>query len=187
MRVIRFPHGCRRSPECIPLDTPGLLGDIARQIHSPRVIEFLKAEWSPHWDYEFIAGKMPEDQREPYLARCSEWFSKYVSQKAPCGPREVVEESYDRGVVQAVYSKYMAKCIRPPLDELVDAYTRAGASASRIDKVQKFYKKWDEDREKYQSAIDKVFSKYPSALKPGKEIVKKKIIRAVKKKIPDNM
>jgi hypothetical protein len=46
------------------------------------------------------------------------------------------------------------------------------------------YRMWEENSEEEQKKLDKIFVKYPSALKSAKkEPAKKKIIRAVKKKI----
>jgi len=179
MRVIRFPHGCYTKPMCIPLDTPGIIGDIARAMNTPDNYERKKKQFVRPYDWEFIAQKMPEAEREAYTAQCLSCEFKLEKEI-----EKRIEIEYDRSVVMAVYDKYKKKMTRPPCDELVDAYVRAGASEARIEKVKYRYKKWKDDAEKQQSAIDKVFSKYPSALKPTKEpSKKKKVIRAVKKKM----
>lgn len=137
-------------------------------------------EWRPPYEYEFYARQLPEDQRAPYIQRCEQWLQEHTVNSQV----ELEIEEYDRSVVYALYEKYCKLLKRPPCDELVEAYEKAGASQARVQKIKDMYRKWEENSEEEQKKLDKIFAKYPSAQKiTKKEPVKKKIIRAVKKKI----
>lgn len=180
MRVIKFRHGCYGPPRRVPLGTPGLVGDLVRNMRSPSAVFKKSTEWRPPYEYEFCARQLPEDQREAYIKRCEQWLEEHKPKPRP----ELEVEQYDRSVVFAVYEKYCKLFMRPPCDEVVEAYEKAGASQTRIQKIKTMYRKWEENSDEEQKKIDKIFVKYPSALKTAKkEPVKKKIIRAVKKKI----
>ena len=181
MRVIKFRHGCHVAPRVLPLYIPGTLGDIARAMSNELPVLEKKDTWTPPYDYEFHARFLPEDQQEAYVQRCKDWVQSHKSISQP----QLVIEEYDVAVVAAVYDKYKPEFRRPPCDELVAAYEKAGANQARIDKVKRFYKRWEDDSDKNQQNIDRIFFKYPSAFKPVKKepVKQKKIIRAVKKKM----
>jgi hypothetical protein len=192
MRIIKFRHGCYGPPRCIPLDTPGRVGDVVRLINGTPKLEVTKRDFVPHYDFQFIAKYKPESEREEYIQNCEQWFiDRGLRVPMKGDPEPVVErrtkKTPEHDIILAVYAKYHKKMIsHPPLDELLEAYTRVGASEEKIEKLKNIYKKREEESEKNQSAIDKVFGKYPSTLKKTKEITKKKVIRAVKKKMPVN-
>jgi hypothetical protein len=127
---------------------------------------------------------MGDSERENYLAKCTQWFQDHPP-NSDLELKKELKEEYDRSVVQAVYDKYIRGLTRPPVDELIQAYTQAGASEKRIQKVRNFYQKCIDDSEKNQKNIDRIFFKYPSALKMLKKepVKQKKVIRAVKKKM----
>ena len=149
-------------------------------MHCPTAVIKKPTVWRPPYEYEFYARSLPEDQREAYIQRCEQW----LEENKPVPRTETSVEDCDLSVVHALYEKYSTLFKRPPIDELVEAYQKAGAKQERIEKVKNMYRMWEENSEEEQKKIDKIFAKYPSALKTAKkEPVKKKIIRAVKKKI----
>ena len=153
-------------------------------MNTPTMTFQKKADWRPPYEYEFYARHLPEDQQAAYIQRCEQWLEEHKVISQP----ELRIEEYDKEIVHAVYDKYCKLLTRPPLDELVAAYEKAGASEARIEKVKNMYKKWKENLDEEQKKIDRIFMKYPSALKPTKKepVKQKKIIRAVKKKMNPN-
>ena len=149
-------------------------------MHSPCAVFKKSTAWRPPYEYEFYARSLPVDQQEAYIQRCEQWLedNKVIPQPKPR------TEECDLSVVYALYEKYSTLFKRPPIDELVEAYEKAGASQDKIKKIKNMYRMWEENSEEEQKKLDKIFVKYPSALKSAKkEPAKKKIIRAVKKKI----
>lgn len=180
MRIIKFRHGSYGPPRRVPLGTPGLVGDLVRQMRGPISVTRKTTEWRPPYEYEFCARYLPEDQQAPYIQRCEQWLQEHTANSQP----KLEIEECDLTVVHALYEKYCKLLKRPPIDELVEAYQKAGASQARIQKIKNMYRKWEENSDEEQKKLDRIFAKYPSALKTTKkEPVKKKIIRAVKKKI----
>lgn len=180
MRVIRFRHGSYNLPRAVPLGAPGLVGDLVRKMRNPTTIVKKETAWRPPYEYEYCARFLPEDQQEPYIQRCKQWLEEH---KVISQPKLVIDEG-DLTPVYTLYEKYCKLFKRPPCDELVEAYEKGGATRARIEKVKNMYRMWEENEQQEQEKLDKIFVRYPSASKPvKKEPVKKKIIRAVKKKI----
>jgi hypothetical protein len=158
--------------------TPGVVGQLVDKMRlgNASVKTPIRKPWTPPTEYEFIAERMPEGEREAYLARCREWFAAQP-------PRvQMVRRDQDTGVDHAVIAAMYTKCGgTPPIAERVKVYAAAGCSQAYIAKAIARDKHWKDTKAARDAAFDLIFAKWPSASKPTPK--PKKVIKAVKKRM----
>jgi hypothetical protein len=125
------------------------------------------------------------DDPEPYLKRCREWFEAQ--------PKTARHEAKERAVLDhepiiAIFKKYSRAengPTVPPVSELEKAWRAAGYSEERVAKAVARRKEIDATGPERQLVIDAIFAKFPSAYKAGPKLKPKKVIKVVKKKMPE--
>ena len=139
-------------------------------------------QWTPPVDFEFIAKHMSDP--EPYLKRCNEWFEAHSQTATRVHKEQVI---INPEPVLAIFEKYSREedgPTVPPVVELEAAWRAAGYSEERIAKAVAHREKIDSTGPERQLVIDAIFAKFPSAYKPGPKLKPKKVIKVVKKKMP---
>jgi len=158
--------------------TPGIVGQIVDKMRQgdSMVRTPIRTPWTPSTEYEFIAERMPEGEREAYMTRCREWFAAQPPrvQAAP----KVVESGVDHAVIAAMFTKCGGV---PPIAERVKVYTAAGCPQEYIAKAIARDKHWKDTKAARDAAFELIFAKWPSASKPTPK--PKKVIKAVKKRM----
>jgi hypothetical protein len=126
------------------------------------------------------------DHPDQFLKRCEEWYAQH-----PPPPPKVAEikQVLDLEPVIAVYKQYAhgtggAKC--PPISEREKAWRLAGYAESKIQKALAYHKRMEDTADERQKALDLTFAKFPSASKPTPKARVKKVIKVVKKKMPNS-
>jgi len=74
----------------------------------------------------------------------------------------------------------------PPVAAREKAWRIAGYSEAKIQKALAYDKKMKETADARQEALDLIFAKFPSANKPTPKTKVKKVIKVVKKKMPNS-
>lgn len=126
-----------------------------------------KREWTPSVEYELIARHLHENVREAYIAKSEAWFAAHPP-KPPPAPKPVTR--VDTEAVVKLLAKYGSNA---PLAE----WRKVGYSEEAVERIRarrEWYRTHDEE---LQAEIER---RWPgsSSSKP------KKIIKAVKKKMP---
>jgi hypothetical protein len=162
--------------QTVPLNAPGLLGDIVRSMAHNTVKPPPPREWVPPLDHESyfksLRARGDDTTRLEQLAK--EYYEKHP--KPPPNPPKPV---YNYEPIYALNDKYYSKCKQPPLPVMVKAMREVGYSEERVDKHIKWVKKMEDTYEERTEKIEKIFAKWPSASKGAKS----KVIKAVKKKM----
>jgi len=135
--------------------------------------------WTPPVDYEFIGKHM--DNPEAFLKRCEEW---HVQNPAAVPRIKETPEPLNLEPVIAVYKKWGVRV--PPVAAREKAWRIAGYSEAKIQKALAYDKKMKETADARQEALDLIFAKFPSANKPTPKTKVKKVIKVVKKKMPNS-
>jgi hypothetical protein len=162
----------------------GLAADIIRRARNMRIPSAPQLQWSPPNEYEFVAKNTSDPAA--FIARCEAWFDahpRHVRQQV--APPPVI----DQAPVLALFAKYArlpGGPKPPPLRELVVAWRAAGYPEERIAKAVERRNRLDETADERQRALDAIFAKFPSASKPAAKPKSKKVIKVVKKKMPQN-
>ena len=168
----------------IPTGHPSLVGQIIDKIRTDRAPARPVPRWMPSRDYEFIASKM--ENPEPYLKRCRDWFEANPPKVREPPPPPL---TIDKEPIIAVFAKYARMeggPKRPPIVELEKAWRAAGYPEERIMKALAWHAKMDATSDERQKTLDLIFAKFPSANKPTPKTKTKKVIKVVKKKMPNN-
>jgi hypothetical protein len=162
----------------IPNGAPGRVGEIVDAMYRGHdgVQRPSKTAWTPPIDYEFIAKYMPEGEREPYVAKCKEWFESHT----PPPPKTAASKpAIDHELIMALFRKYPGAV--PPFEERIKVYAAAGHSEEYIANVIARRQKLEETADERQKVLDGIFGKWPSANKSAPR-PKGKVIKAVKKR-----
>ena len=170
--------------------TPANAHTVIPSGHSSRVGEILdkmrngilpppEKRWAPPIDYKFIAARM--DNPEPFIKRCEDWFAAHPPKVyTPPPPPPVIH----RQPIIDVFAKYGTHM--PPISELEKAWRAAGYPEERIAKALAWHAKMDATTDERQKVLDTIFAKFPSANKPTPKPKPTKVIKVVKKKLPQN-
>ena len=163
----------------IPNGMPGLVGEIVDKMRlgAAMVKRPTKTVWKPSVDYEFIAKHMPEKQRDAYIARCKEWFAEHTHSVQTRSVRQ--PPNLDRELIAKFFAKHCPHM--PPVEERIVVYREAGYPEDYIERVRVRDAKLEAVAEERQKVLDTIFAKWPAASKTD---TKKKVIKAVKKRVP---
>lgn len=138
--------------------------------------------WTPPVDYEFISKLMPDP--EAYVKKCRDWLEAHPPPSKRVVKDPVVIDPVPVLEIFEKYSKGEEGPTVPPVDELEVAWRAAGYSEQRIAKAVAHRKTIEATEDERQAVIDAIFAKFPSAYKPGPKLKPKKVIKVVKKKMP---
>lgn len=162
----------------IPSGHPSVVGQILdkmRQGFHPTRPK--RTVWTPPMNHEFVAKHM--DNPEPFLKRCEDWYREH--------PRlETVQQDtpvLDPEPLITLFAKYTDR--RPPCEEMCAAMIAAGHTELRVAKYRQWWQNIEATSDERQGVIDLIFAKFPSANKPTPKTKTKKVIKVVKKKMPD--
>ena len=161
----------------VPSGTPGRVGEIMDSINRG-VSSAVKPVWSPPYEYEFYARLMiPENEREPYIAKCKEWFDANPTKDMTKSPP--VEYNHEM-----IAKFWQGKTSMPSIDDRLAVFQRAGMPEALIEKHEKWDQKMEETSEKRQKQIDDIFGKYnKTKTKAVSKTPKTKVLKPVKKKM----
>ena len=163
----------------IPTGTPGVVGSIADKMHAgtDTIRHVVGPKWTPPSEYEFIAERLPVEERAAYVARCEAWFAENPPRVLVARP-EVAALDYE--AVAKVFAKHHPEL--PPLEERLAVYRKAGYSEEYIERARARAEQAEETSDERQKALDLIFAKWPAASKAAPK--KGKVIKAVKKRMP---
>jgi len=168
----------------VPSGTPGVVGAIIDRMRNPHVeCTPVHREWTPSYDYEFIAEHMSEAERGPWLQKCRDWFAAHPK-PATAPPPAASSVDYQR--IAAMYQvppRTEGGAIKPPIATRVKVYRAAGCSEAFISKAIARDAHLEATSDARQEALDAIFAKWPAASKAAKAKPKPKVIKAVKKKM----
>lgn len=164
----------------IPSGHPSVVGQILdkmRQGCNPTRPK--QKEWAPPINHEFVAKHM--EQPEAFLKRCEDWYLEHPRPDAakPDAP------TLDPAPLAELFTKYQ-DC-RPPCDEMCAAMIAAGHTELRVAKYRQWCQNMEDTADERQAVLDLIFAKFPSANKPTPKVKAKKVIKVVKKKMPDTI
>ena len=164
----------------IPSGHPSVVGQIVDKMRQGSCLEGTKPTvWTPPSTPEFIAKHM--ENPEAFLKRCEDWYAQHPS----AAPRvRVTTPPLNLEPVIAVYKKWGVTT--PPIAEREKAWRLAGYSDAKIQKALAYHKRMEETADERQKALDLIFAKFPSANKPTPKTKAKKVIKVVKKKMPNS-
>jgi hypothetical protein len=167
----------------IPSGHPSRIGEIIDKMRNIKVPPAQQRCWTPSCDYEVIAKYM--DNPEPFLKKCRDWFVENpIAPRAVPPPPLVINQE----PIIALFDKYSRVENGPkvpPVSELEKAWRKAGYSEERIAKALAWCAKMDATSDERQKVLDTIFAKFPSANKPVPKTKTKKVIKVVKKKMPN--
>lgn len=158
--TLRKNRGCYSEPRSLSPE------DLARILRPRPVPRHLERVWTPSIDYELIARHMHPDVREAYIAKSKAWFDAHPPRPPPPPP---APSTVDLEGVAALLAKYGTHA---PLAE----YRKVGYSEEAVEKIRArrlWYKEHDAE---LQAEIERRW--------PGSSSKPKKVIKAVKKKMP---
>lgn len=163
----------------VPSGHASRVGEILDKMRQSRVPSRPESRWTPPRDYEFVASRM--ENPEAFLKRCRDWHAANPPKvREPPPPAPVI----DQEPILAVFAKYAPNL--PPIPEREKAWRAAGYPEERIAKALAWHAKMDATSEERQKTLDLIFAKFPSANKPTPKPKVKKVIKVVKKKMPNN-
>ena len=170
--IVRKPGVSMCTP--IPLDTPGVLGDVARAMARPGPAPPPPKKWVPPVDHEsyFEALKRRGENTEHLEKLTEEYYKNIPPKPAPPPPPPPINIE----PMLELQKKYGAKA--PPLQAKVRAMREAGYPEEKVERFIKWHKKMEDTYEERTEKVEKIFSKWPSAASK-----KRKVIKAVKKKM----
>jgi hypothetical protein len=122
---------------------------------------------------------------EPYIKRCEDWLAAHPPKERP-EPKPPL--NLDQEPILTLFAKYSRTKDgpkMPPVSELEKAWRAAGYPEERITKALAWHSKMAATAEERQKVLDLIFAKFPSANKPTPKIKTKKVIKVVKKKMPN--
>lgn len=163
----------------IPTGTPGVVGSIADKMHAgtDTIRHVVGPKWTPPSEYEFIAERLPVEERAAYVSRCEAWFAENPPRVAAAKPELRV---VDAEAVAKVFSKHHPQL--PPLEERLAVYRKVGYPEEYISRAKARAALMEATSDERQKALDLIFAKWPVASKPAPK--KGKVIKAVKKRMP---
>lgn len=163
----------------IPTGTPGVVGSIADKMHAgtDTIRHVVGPKWTPPSEYEFIAERLPVEERAAYVSRCEAWFAENPPRVAAAKPELRV---VDAEAVAKVFSKHHPQL--PPLEERLAVYRKVGYPEEYISRAKARAALMEATSDERQKALDLIFAKWPAASKPAPK--KGKVIKAVKKRMP---
>jgi hypothetical protein len=156
-------------------DETSRIGEILINMKNTNVTRPRPSSWRPCWDYEFVARRLPDNERDAYINRCEEWLT---SHKPSVGVEKHVPTINTEPIIElmAIYGIH-----RPPMNKCEMAWRAAGYSESKISKGLAYMRMLDETVEERQTTLDSIFSKWNTT---AKTVTKpKKVIKAVKKRL----
>lgn len=160
----------------------GRVEGLITEMRNMRVPHAPPKVWTPPTDYEFMAKLMPNP--EAWIKRCEDWLEanptkhwRITHEAVTIDPRPVLD-------IFEKYSRRENGPTVPPVEALERAWRAAGYSEERIAKAVAHRVKIADTDDERQEVIDKIFAKFPSAYKPGPKLKPKKVIKVVKKKMP---
>jgi hypothetical protein len=158
---------------------PGLVSDIIEKMHRGPPRKPVERVWTPPVNYKLVATQM--DYPEGYIKECEEWIATHPPKVWP-GPPPTLQINTEP--VIKVFEKYRPDI--PPTSELVKAWKAAGYSEERIAKAKAHRDKMEATVVERAKVLDIIFAKFPSASKPAPKPKTKKVIKVVKKKMPQS-
>jgi hypothetical protein len=163
----------------IPTGTPGVVGSIVDKMHAgtDTIRHVTGPCWTPPCEYEFIAERLPVEERAAYIDRCEAWFAENPPRVHAARPEVRV---LDTEAVARVFDKHAPKI--PPLEERIGGYRKAGYSEEYIERARARAALMEATVDERQKALDLIFAKWPAASKAAPK--KGKVIKAVKKRMP---
>ena len=179
---VRSQWVTQTSHTLVPSGTPGVVGELIDKMRNPHSACVLKQyEWTPPREYEFIAERMSEAERGPWLQKCRAWFD---ARPKPIVPPPPPASTIDHQLIAAMYDMGR-RVTRPPIAKRVKVYREAGVSDAYIAKAIARDARLEATSDERQKALDLIFAKWPSASKTvkPKAKAKPKVIKAVKKKL----
>jgi hypothetical protein len=174
-----------RPTVCGPVVTPvgtSRVEELRAKVRNMRVPQAPPKVWTPPLDYKFMAKLRPDP--EDWIKRCEEWFEAHPSKPWQSTDAPPVINPLPILDVFKKYSNAESGPIVPPVEELEEAWRAAGYSEERIAKAAAHRRKMAATQDERQQIIDAIFAKFPSAYKPGPKLKPKKVIKVVKKKMP---
>ena len=155
---------------------PGVVGKIVSLMHRGEdMVQRPVNTWKASIDYEFIASKMDKASGEAYIKKSKEWFANL-----PAKPEISIKNPQtfvNSELMLNLYKKYHPH--KPPTEETVETMRQAGYPETAVARVIKDAQWWDENSDKVQSDIDRIFGTAPT------KTTTKKVIKAVKKRMPN--
>lgn len=125
--------------------------------------------WSPPLDWRYVVSRMRPDLREEYTARCEAWHAAHPPAPAPPPKPPPPESTVNVELFNKAFKKYGAVIPIPELYKI--GYTKE--QVAKVIARRKWYK--DNDK-KLQDYIEKHW--------PGGKTKKRKVIKAVNKRMP---
>jgi hypothetical protein len=163
----------------IPTGTPGVVGSIVDKMHAgtDAIRHVVGPIWTPPSEYEFIAERLPVEEREAYIARCEAWFAANPP-RVSVAPPKVPSLDYD--TVARVFDKHSPQL--PPLEERLAVYRKVGYPEDYIERAKARAALAEATSDERQKTLDLIFARWPAASKAAPK--KGKVIKAVKKRMP---
>jgi hypothetical protein len=163
----------------IPTGTPGVVGSIVDKMHAgtDTIRHVTGPCWTPPCEYEFIAERLPVEERAAYIARCEAWFAENPPRES--APRPEVR-ALDYEAIASVFAKHHSQL--PPLEERLTVYRKVGYPEEYIERARARAALMEATSDERQKALDLIFAKWPAASKAAPK--KGKVIKAVKKRMP---
>lgn len=155
---------------------PGRVSEILEKMHKGVPLKPVGRVWTPPRDYKLVAAHT--DDPEGYIKACEEWIAAHPPKEIPPPPPPL---NLNIEPIIEVFAKYKPV---PPIPELVKAWTAAGYPEERIAKAKVAREKMEATIEEREKVLDLIFAKFPSASKPTPKPKTKKVIKVVKKKMP---
>ena len=164
----------------IPSGHPSVVGQILDKMREGcNPTRPKQKEWTPPINHEFVAKHMANP--DAFLKRCEDWHLEHPR------PETAKPEigALDQGPILALFAKYKDR--RPPCEEMCAAMIAAGHTELRVTKYRQWWQNMEDTSDERQAVLDLIFAKFPSANKPTPKTKTKKVIKVVKKKMPDSI
>lgn len=158
---------------------PGLVSEILNKMHRGMPPKPIGRVWTPPVNYKLVSTQM--DDPEGYIKMCEEWIAAHPPKVWP-GPPPPLQINAEP--IIELFEKHRPDI--PPTSELVKAWKAAGYSEERIAKAKANRDKMEATIEERGKVLDVIFAKFPSASKPVAKPKAKKVIKVVKKKMPQS-
>lgn len=168
-------------PRRVPVNSPGLVGDIVTKMRADATPAPKERPWTPPCDYEFIAARLSDEEGAALIKRSLEWFE--ANPPRPSKAAATPSTEINCAPLAAIFAKYSRRGVLPPADEHADALREAGYPEDRVQKFLALKQHLEDTVEERQETLDRIFSKYPTSNKLKTKIKPEKVIKAVKKKM----
>jgi hypothetical protein len=154
------------------------VSEILEKMHKGVPPKPIGRAWTPPRDYRLVAAHT--DDPEGYIKACEEWIASHPLKERPPPPPPL---NLNIDPIVEVFAKHKPV---PPISALVKAWAAAGYPDERIAKAKAAREKMEGTVEEREKVLDVIFAKFPSASKPAPKPKMKKVIKVVKKKMPQN-